>query len=100
MATQNLSRLFSSPKFPHKKRSRIRILFDGREVRLGYQYEKRRQEVLKRDGHMCVCCESIDRVQVHHRRKRSLGRDDRMDALETLCFSCHQQEHKHKLFGM
>lgn len=75
------------------KHSRIRVLPDGREIRHGYQYEKRRREVLKRDGWQCVRCESVDRLEVHHKRKRSVRRDDRMQALETLCFCCHQREH-------
>jgi 5-methylcytosine-specific restriction endonuclease McrA len=97
-AVQNLSFVVSSPKFPslvsHKrKRSRVRLLPDGREIRRGYQYEKRRREVLKRNGYACVRCGALERLEVHHRCKRSIERDDRMDALETLCFSCHQQEH-------
>jgi 5-methylcytosine-specific restriction endonuclease McrA len=76
-----------------RKHSRIRILPDGREIRRGYQYEKRRREVLKRDAWQCVRCESTDRLQVHHRRKRSLHHDDRMENLETLCFPCHRLEH-------
>src|SRR5579872_895104 len=99
-AIENLSFVVASPKPRERKRSRIRVLPDGREVRRGYQYEKRRREVLKRDEYACVRCGSADRLQVHHIRKRSLGRDDRLSALETLCFSCHQREHSAKLFGM
>lgn len=99
-AVENLSFSVSSPKSPHRKRSRIRLLPDGREIRRGYAYEKRRRDVLKRDGWECVRCGSADRLQVHHRLKRSICRDDRMDALETLCFPCHQSEHAPMLFGM
>jgi 5-methylcytosine-specific restriction endonuclease McrA len=76
-----------------RRRSRIRLLADGREIRRGYQYDKRRREVLRRDGWQCVRCESQERLEVHHKQKRSIRRDDRMDALETLCFRCHLQEH-------
>jgi 5-methylcytosine-specific restriction endonuclease McrA len=103
MSFQNLPSVVSSPKYlrfvPRKKKySRVKILPDGREIRRGYQYEKRRREVLKRDGE-CVRCGSVDRLEVHHLCKRSLGRDDRLDALETLCHSCHLGEHKADLFG-
>jgi 5-methylcytosine-specific restriction endonuclease McrA len=74
-------------------RSRTRTLPDGREILSGYRYEIRRRQVLQRDEFRCVACGSYNSVAVHHRHKRSLGRDDRMDNLATLCAECHRAEH-------
>jgi|SRR5580704_8303032 5-methylcytosine-specific restriction endonuclease McrA len=103
-ASQNLSqqpalRRILPLDFKKKRYSRVKILPDGREIRRGYQYEKRRREVLKRDGYECVRCGSVDRLEVHHICKRSMERDDRIGALETLCYPCHVGEHKADLFG-
>ena len=74
--------------------SRVCITWDGREVLRGAAYERRRRQVLKRDGYRCSRCGSSFGVAVHHRGKRSLGRDDRPDNLETLCGPCHAAEHE------
>ncbi len=78
----------------HHSRSRILTLSDGREIRRGYAYELRRREALQRDGYRCALCGSAYGVQVHHRTKRSILRDDRMGNLITLCENCHTAEHE------
>jgi 5-methylcytosine-specific restriction endonuclease McrA len=81
-------------KLANRSRSRKRTVRDGREILSGYQYELRRREVLKRDGYRCVRCGSGLDIEVHHKTKRSLSRDDRMPNLVTLCESCHRVEHE------
>ena len=76
-----------------RPRSRTRVLADGREICRGAAYERRRQQILKRDGRLCVRCGSGYGVQVHHLRKRSVDRDDRPTNLVTLCDACHKAEH-------
>jgi 5-methylcytosine-specific restriction endonuclease McrA len=99
MAQINLVRLLFQSQFPCKKkfrnhsRSRARVLGDGREILSGAAYERRRREVLKRDDYRCVSCGSKFDVSVHHRCKRSLGRDDRTENLITLCLNCHAEQH-------
>lgn len=90
----DLIKLLFSALRPVCRRSRARILSDGREICTGAAYERRRRQVLQRDGFRCVRCGSDYDVAVHHRRKRSLWRDDRLDNLETLCSSCHSVEHR------
>ena len=86
--------LFRFPSIRRHSRSRTRTLPDGREVLRGAAYERRRHEVLERDDYTCVHCGSEYFVEVHHKQKRSILRDDRMDNLVTLCISCHSKEHQ------
>lgn len=87
---------------------------DGREIcRTPHQWAKRREEVWKRDGCKCVKCSRVvplhdvhdietgdvvmKAAEIHHKRGRGLGgslRDDRPEALETLCTWCHRQGHQ------
>jgi 5-methylcytosine-specific restriction endonuclease McrA len=75
-------------------RSRARTLPDGREILSGYRYELRRRQILQRDAYCCVSCGSGYNVEVHHRMKRSILRDDRTTNLITLCADCHRAEHQ------
>ena len=75
-----------------RQRACVQILPDGREILRGDAYRARRQEALERDQHRCVRCGSCG-LQVHHRVKRSVARDDRLQNLETLCERCHDNEH-------
>ena len=75
-------------------RSRARSMPDGREILSGYRYEVRRRQVLQRDGFCCVSCGSAHCVEVHHKTKRSVLRDDRTTNLITLCENCHRAEHE------
>lgn len=94
MADTNVSPFLFVSQFSRSPRSRARILPDGREILSGYRYELRRREVLKRDGFACAACGSNYQIAVHHQQKRSLGRDDRLENLITLCQSCHRAEHQ------
>jgi len=94
MPEENLLRLLFGSQSRRSPRSRTRKTSDGREILSGYRYEQRRREVLRRDGGRCVLCNSAYQVEVHHRTKRSILRDDRIENLITLCEGCHRTEHK------
>jgi 5-methylcytosine-specific restriction endonuclease McrA len=55
------------------------------------EYEKRKKEVLERDGYRCKLCRSMNNLTVDHIVKRSRGRDDSMANLRTLCTDCHDK---------
>lgn len=48
-----------------------------------------REEVLARDGHVCVRCQSADKLVVHHKVRWVFTQDDSLENLVTLCRSCH-----------
>ncbi|MGE5057235.1 MAG: HNH endonuclease signature motif containing protein [Acidobacteriota bacterium] len=84
---------FLFPRIKKYSRSRTRVMPDGREILRGAAYERRRREVLRRDDYRCASCGSDYNVEVHHKQKRSILRDDRSHNLITLCANCHAQEH-------
>lgn len=57
-----------------------------------------RREVLARDRHMCRFCGSRDRVEVHHLKPRSLGREDSTRNAIALCAIHHAERHAYRLF--
>ncbi len=48
-----------------------------------------RQEALERDGGRCRVCNASMGLEVHHRCYDSLGTEDEIEDLTTLCASCH-----------
>jgi len=57
-------------------------------------YQKLRDQVLRRDGWCCQLCGSISNLEVHHREFRSHdGADDERNLI-TLCFDCHRSVHR------
>ena len=56
-------------------------------------WNSRRVEALERDGWQCVNCKSMQHLDVHHIKQRSLGGTHAMDNLETLCRECHRIRH-------
>ena len=72
-----------------RKRTREQENFDGR-----------REEVLLRDGHQCVVCGSTFNLTVHHKDRSGRGEffhNNDLDNLETVCRSCHVDEHREEL---
>jgi len=69
---------------------------------LDERWKKKRKEILARDHHRCVNCQSQDKLQVHHRQyhfqmKLRKFKDpwDYPDVLMiTLCQRCHQRGHQ------
>lgn len=70
------------------------LLFDPR-------WKAKRTEVLLRDNHCCVICNSADQLQVHHRQYQFIKKENAFKMpwaysdhlLITLCKSCHQRGH-------
>lgn len=52
-------------------------------------WNKKRFEVLKRDGFQCQTCLSRDALEVHHKTYDRLFNED-MEDLITLCHECHE----------
>ena len=75
------------------RKTHVTVLADGREILRGSYYRARREEVLARDQYQCVRCGTGYKLQVHHRVKVEIARDDRMSNLLTLCAECHTKEH-------
>lgn len=53
----------------------------------------KRQRILKRDGHKCVYCGSIENLQIHHKIPVSKGGNNSDKNLETICVDCHVIRH-------
>lgn len=51
--------------------------------------EDLRNEVFKRDGHVCVRCGNSEKLTLDHIRPFSKGGATERDNLQTLCFSCN-----------
>ncbi len=63
-------------------------------------YRKLCRQVLKRDGWRCQNCGRLTNLQAHHVQPRSALGADTEGNLITLCASCHQAIHLHKLRGL
>jgi 5-methylcytosine-specific restriction endonuclease McrA len=61
------------------------------------EYEKLRQEVLKRDGWKCQMCGSSKDIHVHHIDLRSRMGSDLENNLISLCARCHRAIHEDRL---
>lgn len=92
----------STPKDPDEKvHRRYRnadtiVWIDGREKLEGYDWVKRVKELRKRSGGRCegiIPYSSLrcwhKATEPHHKVKRSVLRDDRLENLEHLCHDCH-----------
>lgn len=61
-------------------------------------WDQRRERVLERDGYECQRCGASDSgLQVHHRTPISEGGGHELGNLETVCRSCHAEEHPVKV---
>ena len=58
------------------------------------EYEKLRQEVLRRDSWRCQSCGAMSNLEVHHNEFRSHSGDDSEQNLITLCNLCHGRVHR------
>ena len=56
-------------------------------------YERLRQEILRRDGWRCQACGGLRNLEVHHNQFRSHAGDDSEENLIILCSGCHQNLH-------
>lgn len=80
---------------------RSQVLLDGRERLAGVDLRTRREQVLERAKGRCEACGKpvtlstgeLSDMHMHHKTRRSQGRDDRAENLECLCMACHHGEH-------
>ena len=65
-----------------------------KEYLLSAEWNKKRHIILKRDWYKCVCCNSQDYSEVHHRTYKTLWTMLEIYDLYTLCNKCHKLIHK------
>ena len=68
------------------------IRLDGAEFLFGRDWQRRRGEVLERDGHRCVTCMKLltmDTLHTHHIKERSKGGTDNIENLASKCSQHH-----------
>ena len=56
-----------------------------------------RREVYRRDGFRCALCDSTKYLQIHHLYPKSLGGENHLMNLITLCMYCHAAIHGNAL---
>lgn len=57
-------------------------------------YNMMRFLVFERDEYKCVRCGSGSNLQCHHKKYRSQGGTHMIENNETLCWICHDKEHR------
>jgi 5-methylcytosine-specific restriction endonuclease McrA len=62
-----------------------------------WDWKKRRDPVLRRDGNRCRLCNRPAQV-VHHRTYDRIGEEE-TDDLTALCWDCHSVFHEHRDLG-
>jgi len=55
------------------------------------RFRELRPMVMKRDGHKCVLCDGMEKLEVHHIDEDPLS--NRVSNLVTLCRACHEKVH-------
>lgn len=79
-----------------QKKLLVRLSYEGSPVRetleelveANLRYQAR--EVFKAQSWRCAKCGNVKSLQVHHKKHRSQGRDDRRENLLGLCGPCHE----------
>jgi 5-methylcytosine-specific restriction endonuclease McrA len=71
-----------------------RVLPKQKRLKLAQEdYERLRQEILRRDGWRCQRCSAMSNLEVHHKQFRSHAGDDSEQNLITMCTACHRHAH-------
>lgn len=73
--------------------------FSGKGLTPGSYWYNKRKEVLSRDGYTCTRCGVTKNLSIDHRTPLSLGGDDSMDNLTTLCKDCHENKDQRNIFN-
>lgn len=71
----------------------------GRGLTPGSYWYNKRQEVLQRDGYTCTRCGITKNLSIDHKTPLSLGGDDSMHNLTTLCRDCHENKDQRQIFN-
>lgn len=65
------------------------------------RWQKRRLEIMERDGFQCVSCSDKEsELHVHHKRYKGQPWEAEDDDMQTLCVSCHKQLGPHPKGGV
>lgn len=59
-------------------------------------YSLHSEIVRQRQDYLCALCGQRRPLEIDHRTLRSHGRNDRIENLQALCTSCHQEKHRPK----
>lgn len=59
------------------------------------QWKAKRVEALDHYGRICSKCGGATKLEVHHKHYRNF-KDEKLDDLEILCRTCHQEFHRRK----
>ena len=62
-------------------------------------WKQKRKQALSHHGSKCQVCGATEKLQVHHKHYRRLGRE-RMADLSILCGGCHENEHESEKIGV
>jgi 5-methylcytosine-specific restriction endonuclease McrA len=68
-----------------------------KQIREAKWFDSHRESVLRRDGHRCVQCGSLDNLVVHHVDQQGRGKtqvNNALENLQTLCRACHMAAHR------
>ncbi len=71
---------------------------NGKGLTPGSYWYNIRQKILKRDRYTCVHCGSKVNLTVDHKVALSLGGDNSLDNLTTLCKDCHEHKDQKRIF--
>lgn len=68
---------------------------------LGWEWQKRRKRVLRRDNYLCQPCKREGRLtpatEVHHIKARAEGGGHELENLLSICSSCHEEATREQL---
>ena len=65
------------------------------------RWQKRRLEIMERDGFACMCCgDKESELHVHHKRYKGQPWETKDDDMQTLCVKCHTALGPHPKAGI
>ncbi len=80
-------------KKTHKNNDKLKIPY--KEQLQDCRWKKKREDIFKQKGRVCLMCGSVDNLQIHHLRylKNKLAWEYDSKDLIVLCCDCHKKKH-------
>lgn len=91
-ALEQLRRKTQQPAKPKRSRQKFVRPNYHEYIRSG-KWNRKRRKAIKAAGGRCSICGCADRLEVHHKHYRTLGRESLVDLL-VVCQECHRNEHE------
>ncbi len=89
----------TATKIAHRTLNSWNSKINGQTLKPDDEWELIRQQVFVRDGGMCVRCGQTNKqLTVDHIKPKSLGGENVLGNLQTLCSDCHEKKHNRKIF--